>query len=395
MTKNGIDIPANKKPLFVALSLTLLFLLIDINTVAAIPYLNNLHEVPLFIQLFVIFMSIYHSSMFIMLKEIHQASPSNIWNSLTNANFLGIILTLVTASLLNELYSVSNIGHHILVFAAVFDVVTHYSANLGVYYLIKPIIKEKINLFRTKYLILYVFLAVFLYFFANIAYHLRYPASTNFIVLFIFILFSMLVIVYSSYSLLFISKSYTEIGFVRKPFFIGGIGMISYLLSVSLVIYYIINFLNSEMQKDLYYNISFYAIFFVFTILYIVLFVIEYPSLLQPKWKTFMPFDLPKVTAAITLAFLAASLYFTAKEYPNFIIYQNIPYIFIVAFLLPVFLGIILISSYLKTLSSRTKLRYWSYLKYGLYIHTVVTFYVFSLIVLLWSNAANTTKMLF
>ncbi|MEA2033363.1 MAG: ATPase domain-containing protein [Euryarchaeota archaeon] len=108
-----------------------------------------------------------------------------------------------------------------------------------------------------------------------------------------------------------------------------------------------------------------------------------------------MPFDLPKVTATITLAFLAVSLYFTAKEYPNFVIYQNIPYIFVGTFLLPVFLGIILISTYLKTISSRTKLRYWGYLKHGLYIHLTVTLYVFSLLFLSWNNAASTTKILF
>ena len=395
MNKKRIAISANiKKPLPVALSLILLFLLINVNTVAAIPYLNNLQEVPLFIQLFVISMSIYHSSMFIMLKEIQKASPSDVWNNLTKANFWGIILTLVTASLLNELYCVSNIGHRILVFVAIFDIATHYSANLALYYLIKPIIKEKINLFRTKYLIFYVFLVISLYFIANIVYNLKYPPSTNFITLFIFILFSMLIIIYYSSALLFISKGYAELGFVRKPFLIGGIGMISYLLSVGLMVFYIINFLKPEMQKDLYYNISLYVIFFVFTILYFFRFVIEYPSLLQPKWKALMPFDLPKVIAAITLAFLATSLYFTAKEYPNFIIYQNIPYIFVVAFLLPVLLGIVLTFTYLKTLSSRTKLRYWGYLKHGLYIHLTVIFYVFSLLFLSWNNATSTTKIL-
>ena len=183
MTKKGINISANGKPLFVALLPTLLFLLINVNTVAAIPYLNDLYEVPLFIQLFVIFMSIYHSSMFIMLKEIQKASPSNVWNLWLKANFWGIILTLVTASLLNELYSVSNMGHYILIFAAIFDIATHYSANLTLYYLITPIIKEKINLFRAKYLIFYAFLAVSLYLLANIAYNLKYPMSTNFVVL--------------------------------------------------------------------------------------------------------------------------------------------------------------------------------------------------------------------
>ncbi|MGB2843100.1 MAG: ATPase domain-containing protein [Halobacteriota archaeon] len=108
-----------------------------------------------------------------------------------------------------------------------------------------------------------------------------------------------------------------------------------------------------------------------------------------------MPFDLPKVTAAITLPFLAASLYFTAKEYPNFIIYQNISYIFVIALLLPLFLGIILTFTYLKTISSRTKLRYWEYLSHGLYIHLTVTFYVFSLLFLSWNDATSSTKTLF
>jgi hypothetical protein len=108
-----------------------------------------------------------------------------------------------------------------------------------------------------------------------------------------------------------------------------------------------------------------------------------------------MPFDLPKGTTTITLALLAASLYFTAKEYPNFIIYQNIPYIPLIAFLLPVFLGVILTFTYLKTLLSRTKLRYWGYLKQGLYIHLTVTLYVFSLIFISWNDVASSTKMLF
>jgi hypothetical protein len=107
-----------------------------------------------------------------------------------------------------------------------------------------------------------------------------------------------------------------------------------------------------------------------------------------------MPFDLPKATATITLTFLAASLYFTAKEYPNFIIYQNILYILVAAFLLPFLLAVIFVFTYLKTISTRIKLRYWVYLKYGVYIHLTVTFYVFSLIFLSWNNATSITKLL-
>nr|QNO55070.1 hypothetical protein PBMGCBEP_00004 [Methanosarcinales archaeon ANME-1 ERB7] len=388
------DIPrvGNGKQLLVALSLMLLASIV--NKAAAMPYLNNLHNVPLFIQFFVIFMSIYHSAMFILLKEIHKGSFSSIWNNLTSANFLGILLTVVTASLLYELHSVSNVGHLILVFAAVLDVVTHYFAIIVLYYLITPIIKKKINIFEKQYLIYYAFLAIVLYFIANIVYILKYPLSTHFIILILFFAFSILIIIYYSSALLFISKGYAELGFVRKPFLIGGIGMISYLVSVSLIVYYIVSYLTPATQKNLYYNISLYLIFFVFTILYFFRFIIEYPSLLQPKWKALVPFDLPKATATITLAFLAASLYFTAKEYPNFIIYQNISYLVVATFLLPFFLAVILVFTYLKTISTRVKLRYWVYQKYGVYIHLTVTFYVFGQIFLSWNNATSITKML-
>ena len=362
--------------------------------IAAILHLNLLHDVPLFIQVFVILMSIYHSSMFIMLKEIKKVSPSAVWNNLINANLSGIMLTLVTAALLLELHIASDIGHRVLFFAATFNVTTHYFTNLTVYYLITPIIREKINLFRAQYLGFYVFFAIILYFIANLIYDLEYPPSAYFITLFISFSFSMAIIIYLSYSLLFISKSYTEIGFVRKPFLIGGVGMLLYLVSIGLIVFYIIKFLNPEMQKELYYNIFLYSIFLAFSILYFFRFIIEYPSLLQPKWKALMPFDLSKVTAALTLAFLAVSFFSTVKENPNFIIYQNIPYIFVVAFLLPLLLGIILILTYLKIISSRTKLRYWEYLRYGLYIHLTVTFYVLSLIFLSWNNATSFTKTL-
>lgn len=381
----------NGKGLFVVLLFMLLTSLVT--TATAMPYLNNVYEVPLFIQLFVIFMAVYHSAMFIMLKEIQRVSPSPIWDNLANANFLGIILTLVTASLLHELHTASAVDHHLLIFAAGCDIATHYCANIALYYLITPLVKEKIDIFGGKYPAYYGFFVIVTYLISNVIYTIKYPPSTHFIALALFILFSMLIIIHYSSSLLYISKGYAEIGFVRKPFLIGGIGMISYLLSVSLIVYYIASRLTPEVQKNLYYDISLYSIFFVFTILYFFRFVIEYPSLLEPKWKALMPFDLPKVAAAITLAFLAASFFFTVKENPNFGIYQNMPYTLIPLFLLPLFIGIILTFTYLKTLLSKTKLKYWRYLEYGQYIHLTVTFYVFSVAFLSWHDLTRTTKL--
>jgi len=372
--------------------LALLMLTTFVNNVAALPYLT-VEGIPLFVQLFVIFMAIYHAAMLIMLKEIKKTSPSPIWNSLSSANYLGIGLTLVTASLLYELHSASVVAHYILILAAGFDIVTHYLANIVLFFLITPILNKKIEIFSEKYLFYYAFFEIGLYTAANIMYNFKYPPSTHFVVLLFFILFSILIIIHYSSALLYISKGYSELGFVRKPFLIGGIGMISYLLSVSLIVYYIIHYLTTAAQKDLYYYISLYAIFFAFTILYFMHFVIEYPSLLQPRWKVLMPVDIPKIAAAITLAFLATSLFFTVREYPHLALYQNIPLFFVSVFLLPVFLGVIFTFTHLKLLSARTKLKYWKYLAYGQYINVTVTFYALSLVFLSWQTATPGTKL--
>ena len=382
----------NGRLLFGALTALILFCFVSITT--ATSYLAYTETVPLFIQFFVIFMAIYHAAMFIMLKEIQHVSASTIWNSLRNANYLGIVLTLVTASLLYELSRASAVAQYILVLVAVFDVATHYLANLVLYYLITPILKEKIDIFREKYLIYYAFFGIALYLISNIIYTIQFPPSPHFIVLFFFILFSMLVVLHYSSALLYISKGYSELGFVRKPFFIGGIGMISYLLSSSLMVYYILHYIDPVTQKSLYYDISLYPIFFVFTILYFMQFVIDYPALLEPRWKVLMPFNISKVTAIATVLFLSISIYLSSSVHPNFVMYQSIPYYILPILSLPIVVVVIFIINFMRQLFARTKLIYWRFIRFGLFIHLAVTFYIYSLITLLWNTTGSGTKLL-
>jgi hypothetical protein len=199
---------------------------------------------------------------------------------------------------------------------------------------------------------------------------------------------------YFIYFIFKISFSYRNIGFIYKPYAVAGFGGIALIISISVILFCFHTYVEKELQSAFFYYIFFYLMSYLFSVAFYMRFVIGYPSLLQPKWKALVPFDLPKATATITLAFLAASLYFTAKEYPNFIIYQNISYLVVATFLLPCFLTVILVFTYLKTISTRIKLRYWVYLKYGVYIHLTVTFYVFGQIFLSWNNATGITKML-
>ena len=365
-----------------------MLLLVGIKGAAASPY-QDISETPFFIHLFLVINILQLLVATVMIQEVKKISASSVWNNLHVANFFDLFHVLGLAIILNRQYFITNTN--ILILIAILCTHAIFIVNIAEYLLIKPLLKEKINWMKVNYILLYIFfLPVIWYFFAMVISFVDFPSFQNTALLFIFILLFIFVIFYTLYDFLFLSKSYAKLGFVSKPFFVGSAGPVSLFLYSAFVFYIAHNNFSLE-----YYYLLLWIIPNVFGLIYYLNFVVEYPSLLQPKWKALMPFDLPKVTAALTLAFLAVSLYFTAKEYPNFIIYQNIPYIFVIAFLLPVFLGVILISTYLKTISSKTKLRYWGYLKYGLYIHMVVTFYVFSLIFLLWNAATSSTKMLF
>ncbi|MFQ6137384.1 MAG: ATPase domain-containing protein, partial [Candidatus Hydrothermarchaeales archaeon] len=77
-----------------------------------------------------------------------------------------------------------------------------------------------------------------------------------------------------------------------------------------------------------------------------------------------------------------------------FAIYQNVSYVPLFIFMGVVFIAIMYILGYTRAISDRTNLRYWSYLRVGLFVHMVATFYVFSLIALAWQGLTIGTKAL-
>ncbi|WP_457556384.1 RAD55 family ATPase [Candidatus Pyrohabitans sp.] len=193
------------------------------------------------------------------------------------------------------------------------------------------------------------------------------------------------------YSVLFISKSYKKIGFVHKPFFIAGFGGIAFLTSIALPIYYTFNYI--EYPASLFYNLFFYLVVCTFSIIHYLTYIIEYPSLLQPKWRALMPFDIIKVTASITLAFFALSLYFTIKNTPFYEIYASVnPGWYLLVLLLTLLIA--LVSFYTRVVGERTGLKYWNYLKAGLFVHTGASFYVLALVIFSWKNLGEKPQTL-
>jgi len=366
---------------------SLMLLLMGIKGAAASPY-QDISEIPIFIHLFLLLNISLLTLAIALLIEVKKVSHSKIWNKVIYGDIFAIFTSISLTVLLSKLYFNSDVYIIYLLIAifyllaVLFDFVWHYL-------ILKPIIKKKLKLLRIKYIAIFIFFIAMAQTFVIL---LSQPISPflHIELVYGYALIAIILNVYIVYIAYSLSKGFSIKGFVHIPYRFGWTGLIPLVLHTVLLIYC----MGGVIPAD-FYLIFFWLIAVTFAVIYYGTFAIEYPALLEPKWKALMPFDLPKVAATITLAFLAVSLYFTAKEYPNFIIYQNIPYIFVIAFLLPVFLGIILIFTYLKTISSRTKLRYWGYLKHGLYIHLTVTLYVFSLLFISWNNAASTTKILF
>lgn len=319
-----------------------------------------------------------------LLLEVANTSKSNVWNDLLLGLFFNILQTIAVANLINFRYPTSNI--YILVTILMLYSIGVFSVIIPVYLLAIPIIK-KLNFLRIRYILLYVLSLLTLYFGINYVSHTHYTPFGDGKIIYGFLFLYLIIIVYFPGIMFHISDKYTHTGFVRTPFLVAGVGL------VAILMFFILILVTLRPIQEYYYVLILF-ITSIFTLVYYLRYCVNYPSIINRKWKILMPFDFPKVTIAFTLSFLTLSFYLTARGHPNFIMYQNISYIFIIAFLLPILITITFIFLYMNKLFEMTKLRYWKYLEYGQYIHLAVTFYVFNLIILAWKDMGGSTKLL-
>jgi KaiC/GvpD/RAD55 family RecA-like ATPase len=373
-------------------------LLISIKTVAASSY-QDISEIPVFIQIFILLMGVQIALSVTLVKEVMKLTHSRVWNFVLVANFFSLLIVVTQSILIYKLYfspNKSGLLQLILPLSTSFIAIAHVCVNISLYLLIKPIIQKRLNLLKINYLILYVLFPIVTYTLTILILDLKFPILSKFIILYLFLVLSLLLTLYFAYYNLFLSKSYARIGFITKPAFIAGIGAISFVSSIFLLVYFTLKYAGS-IAPCLFFNMFFYLVACAFGMSYYLCFAVEYPSLLNPKWKTYMPFDLVKVTAAVTVAFLALSLFFTVMEHGTVYytsLLENIPYPFFFLVLLH-FSAIILILTYTKALASKTRLKYWNYIRYGLYIHLIATFYVLCLAFLLWVSSNTVEKLVF
>ncbi|MBN1455279.1 MAG: hypothetical protein JW945_03380 [Methanomicrobia archaeon] len=321
----------------------------------------------------------------LLIQDVKKVSVSSVWNNIYVGNICTIVDAVTLHLILAKYFSV--LGTTIAFIVAFLYTYAVFMVNVGEYQLIKPLLKRKEKAIKVRPIIFFIFfIPLIWFFFKGAIYVLDFPIFENSSILYLFIILFCFVSFAFFYDFIFLSKSYSEIGFVSKPFLWSSSG------AVSLFIGSLLLFSKLNLQLSYYLILSFF-IPVTLALSYYLTFAIEYPAILQPKWKVLLPFDLPKVTMAMTLALLAASFYLTAKSY-SFTIYKDLPFVIALVFLLPVFVATLLIFTYLEAISFRTKLRYWSYLKLGLSLHLIVSLYVFCVIFNLWAAPTSESKVL-
>jgi KaiC/GvpD/RAD55 family RecA-like ATPase len=364
------------------LSTGFLYLFI-LNSVSATAQNAVIEEIPNFIQVFLIVNLLMLMLAPLLVFEVRRVSLSQIWSQILFSNFWNIIHTIALAMLLNFRYSYSNI--YILLLIASLYTIGVTMVNVTEYFLITPLLKKRPSLLRREYLPIYLGFLLVWYFSNKAIGSILFPIFNNIIILYLFLVCYLGLVIYFIYSTFYISKSFSEIGFVYKPFLAGGIG------AVSIFIMFFVILLNSTKYQQEYYYLLLLFVSSAFTFIGYFNFIIEYPSLLQPKWKTLLPFSLIKVAATITFAFLAISLYFSTID---------LGFSSIIPFWALVIVGLIFVPVaalfvYARAFTGETTLGYWSYLKTEIAGHMGLTFYVLSIAIIVWGFLGGSEKLLF
>ncbi|MBR9705531.1 hypothetical protein GOV14_00700, partial [Candidatus Pacearchaeota archaeon] len=365
--------------------LVIILLLLNTDTAFSFSTIANSHDVPIIIQIFLLLNVFQLSLAMVIIFEIKNNLISKTWDSIIKGNFFALLHTIMIALILSRSYQTSGF---FLVLLTTFFYSLAVSMDLATQFLLaKPLMKIKLNVFKPIHLLIYSVSLVFSWLFLiRIGPLLTFPTFSNFNFLFLYMLFFVILNAYIVYSSHHISGAYSKLGFVHEPYITAWIGLSSLLGFGVLTFYIALNNLFSE-----YYFVLTWIVFVSFAVAYYFKFIIEYPSLLQPKWKAFMPFDLVKVTATITLVILSVSLYFTTKDLG---LQFSIP--ILVLFIVGLFLiPIAALFIYARSFAGETTLEYWNYIKWEVAAHLGLSFYILSTAILSWPTLGSLGRILY
>jgi KaiC/GvpD/RAD55 family RecA-like ATPase len=315
--------------------------------------------------------------------EIQREVHSSVWNNNIKGNSVNILFASSIALILNTKFFLAN--PTISFFIGIFYTFAVSLVVVVEYLLIKPILKRGLNLFRLEYSILFTFSLSISFILIKVIPQVKLPVFSELKLLYLYILLFLLITLYFGYMAIRISEGYRGLGFVQKPFYAVFIGTISIVLSFLTLLWGIEDF------NSMYYYIILFFGSGTFAFIYYGRFVVGYPSLLQPKWKALMPFDLVKVATTFTLAFLAISFYFTIQDFGIIFSIPLWPLAIVAGILIPTAALFI----YSRAFAGETTLSYWNYIKTEIAAHLGLTLYVLSTAIVLWGFLENIERMFY
>ncbi|MHA2010151.1 MAG: hypothetical protein ACW980_22780, partial [Promethearchaeota archaeon] len=345
----------------------------------------NNRKIPIFLQIFLAVNVIQIFIATLMILEVKKISISKIWDRIIYGNFVVILMSISITMLLDKMLFVENTI--ILHLIAIFFTFAVSMVIISVYFLIRPLIKgKKLEIFAKKYLLYYFLLGITIFLSLKLVKIINYPNFEKPTILFLVLLLYIPLVLYFAYVSSHISRSYKEIGFVHEAFFTTAVGSVAIIIMALLILYFNFGFLINT-----YYHLFTIFILSAFAFIYYFIFVVEYPSLLQPKWKAYMPFDPVNGAFTVTLVLLAVSLYFSVQD-PEFIL--SIPPLTF-AVLGGIFAPSAFLFLYTNAFAGETTHGYWDYIKTEIAAHLVITLYVLTIGSIIWNSIGRIDKLLF
>ena len=221
------------------------------------------------------------------MKETKRSVHSQIWDNITYGNYWGIILAISLALLLNQFFLIGI--NPVYLFAVIFfDLLSHLLTFFTAYYLALPILKS-LNILKKEYIPAFIGFPLFMFALLKLLVNIPFQKS-NIQIIYPYILITLVIFFYILSLLKIFSGRYSGLGFVYKPFLIGGFGILSYITSILMVVFILLNF-PSVIIDELYFYIFFYSALSIVTVIQFIRFVVDYPSAIQPKLKAYLPVD--------------------------------------------------------------------------------------------------------
>ena len=344
-----------------------------------------------FVWAFIVIMGFQIALTVSMMLAACKLSRSRVWKDIIAGSVFCILMSATQASILLILESDQKIV--LLIYAsALMYVLTHLVYNINLYHLIKPVIKDYIEIIKPRQSTILIGIAItsIIYIMSDILIKITPQIGGNFNIIYGFSAISLGLACVAIADLILIYRSYKGTKFVSTSYGLGAMAGITLTLTVVLLLGGVI---FSTLKDKVYYLVLFYLFSLALSLSFNLRFIVMYPSLLQPKWKSLLPVDVVRLTFMAVLVFTALSLYSGLKDSPEFARFTTIPAYMVIIVCIAVFMSS-LTATYLWAIHTKTKLWYWRELRAGHLLLSGVMLYALALVIYSWNDLGASAKIL-